>query len=84
MSRSVNGNAEYALALFDPASKQFSKLALTPVFWNNLSIWPPVVDATNNRVLMLVEQTKMEAPTPLSKGTRQTSPPARRWHFPKQ
>ena len=54
MSRSVNGNAEYALALFDPASKQFSKLALTPVFWNNLSIWPPVVDATNNRVLMLV------------------------------
>jgi hypothetical protein len=53
MSRTVNGNAEYALAFFDPASKQFSKLALTPVFWNNLAVWPPVVDATNNRVLML-------------------------------
>jgi hypothetical protein len=54
MWQTVNGNTEYALAFFDPASKQFSKLALTPVFWNNLSVWPPVVDATNNRVLMLV------------------------------
>jgi hypothetical protein len=54
MSRTVNSNAEYALAFFDPASKQFSKLALTPVSWDNLSVWPPVVDATNNRVLMLV------------------------------
>jgi len=54
MWQTVNGNTEYALAFFDPASKQFSKLALTPVFWDNLSVWPPVVDATNNRVLMLV------------------------------
>lgn len=53
MSQTVNTNVEYALAFFDPASKQFSKLALTPVFWNNLAVWQPVVDAANNRVLML-------------------------------
>ena len=53
MWETVNTNTEYALAFFDPASKQFSKLALTPVFWNNLAVWPPVVDAANNRVLML-------------------------------
>jgi hypothetical protein len=53
MSQTVNDNAVYALAFFDPASKQFSKLALTPVFWNNLAVWPPVVDAANNRALLL-------------------------------
>jgi hypothetical protein len=54
MWQTVNGNVLYALAFFDPVSKQFSKLALTPVSWNNqLAVWPPVLDAANNRVLML-------------------------------
>jgi hypothetical protein len=53
MSQTVNGGTDYALAFFDPASKQFSKLALTPVFWTNVAVWPPVVDPANNRALML-------------------------------
>jgi hypothetical protein len=54
MSRTVNSQTEYALGLFDPATEQFSKLALTPAFWNGFGVWPPVVDAANNRVLLLV------------------------------
>jgi hypothetical protein len=54
MSRTVVSGTEYALGLFDPAAKQFSKLALTPAFWNGYGILPPVVDATNNRALFLV------------------------------
>jgi hypothetical protein len=53
MSQTTNGVVEYALALFDPATKQFSKLALSPAFWGSRGVWPPVVDATNNRALML-------------------------------
>jgi hypothetical protein len=54
MSRTVNSQTEYALGVFDPAAKQFSKLALTPGFGNGYWVWPPVVDATNNRALFLV------------------------------
>jgi hypothetical protein len=54
MSRAVISGTEYALGLFDPAAKQFSKLALTAAFWNGYWVWPPVVDAANNRVLFLV------------------------------
>jgi hypothetical protein len=52
MHRTVNSQTEYALGLFDPAAKKFSKLALTPGF-NGYGVWA-VVDATNNRALFLV------------------------------
>ena len=54
MNRTVNSQTEYALGVFDPVTKQFSKLALTPGFGNGYGVWQPVVDATNNRALFLV------------------------------
>ncbi|MFA6291108.1 MAG: kelch repeat-containing protein, partial [Victivallales bacterium] len=53
MNRTVNSQTEYALAFFDPATKQFTKQTMTPEFWTNLSVWSPVLDQANNRLLFL-------------------------------
>jgi hypothetical protein len=52
-SRVTNSVTEVVLALFDPAARQFTKLAMNPAFREPVSVWPPVVSAGENAVYFL-------------------------------
>ena len=47
-SRTTNGVTEVVLALFDPVSRQFAKLAMSPAFTEAVAAWAPVVSASEN------------------------------------
>ena len=52
-TRTTNSVAEVALALFDPNTKQFTKLVLNPPITEAVSVWPPVVAAAENAAYFL-------------------------------
>ncbi len=52
-SRMVTNVTETVLALFDPGTKQFTKLAITPVFIEPVSVFVPVVNRGENTAYFL-------------------------------
>lgn len=52
-SRTMNGLTEWALALFDPATATFGKLALDPAWQETGTVWPPVLSRGENAVYFM-------------------------------
>ena len=60
-SRTTNGVTEVVLALFDPVSLQFAKLAMSPAFTEAVSAWPPVVSALDHAAYFIAGYTTNNA-----------------------
>lgn len=52
-SRTTNSITEVALAIFDPATRQFTKRALQPTFTEKVVVWPAVVASGDNAAYFL-------------------------------
>lgn len=52
-SRTTNSLTEVVLALFDPATRQFTKRAMQPAFTEKLSVWPTIVASDDNAAYFL-------------------------------